>query len=74
MKYQGHEIKIIRKFGKNATIRRVDGGKFETCSMLPHHRGKKVLADQLSVSLQSIEGYGKRTLKNAVAWKAKATR
>ena len=59
MKYQGHEIKIMRKFGKNATICRADGGDFETCSFLRHHGGKKILTDQLSVSLQSIEGYGK---------------
>ena len=57
MKYQGHEVKIIETFGKNGIIKRVDGGRFETCSMLPHHRGRKVLAIQLSISLELIEGY-----------------
>ncbi len=57
MKYQGHEIRIIRQVGKNGIIKRVDGGDFETCSMLPHHGGKKVKAAQLMVSLSSIEGF-----------------
>lgn len=55
MKYQGHEIKIIQDLGPNVIIKRVDGGKFETCSTLRHHRGKKVMAEQLSVSKKSIE-------------------
>ena len=66
MKYQGHEIKIIRQIGKNGIIKRVDGGDFETCSMLRHHGGEGVRTKQLSVSLSSIEGFQPRTLENAV--------
>lgn len=57
MKYQNHEIKITQDLGKNAIIKRIDGGKFETCSMLRHHGGKKVMAETLSVSKENIE-YG----------------
>ena len=73
MKYQGHEIRIIRQVGKNGIIKRVDGGDFETCSFLRHHGGKKILTPQLSVSLQSIEGYGEPTLANAVKWQQTKT-
>ncbi len=55
MKYQNHEIEIIQDIGRNVIIKRVDGGKFTTCSMLRHHRGRKVMAETLSVSKESIE-------------------
>ena len=68
MKYQGHEIKIIRQVGRNAIIKRKDGGDFETCSMLRHHGGKGVKTDRLMVSLSSIEGFQERSLANSVKW------
>ena len=55
MKYQNHEVKIIQDIGKNVIIQRVDGKMFETCSMLRHHRGKKVMANQLSISKDLLE-------------------
>ena len=57
MNYQGHEITIVREVGFNAIIKRKDGGQFETCSFLRHHRGKKVLTDQLMIAQTSIEDY-----------------
>ena len=66
MKYQGHEIKVIRQVGRNAIIKRLDDGDFETCSMLRHHGGKGVKTAQLMVSLSSIDGFQERTLANAV--------
>ena len=55
MKYQNHEIEIIQDIGKNVIIKRVDGGKFTTCSMLPHQGGRKVMAETLSVSKDNLE-------------------
>ncbi len=55
MKYQGHKVEITQDIGKNVIIKRKDGGRFETCSMLRHHGGKKVMAETLSVSKKAIE-------------------
>ena len=57
MKYQGHEVKIIRWVGRNAMIARVDGGKLKAVSGLRHHYGKPAVeVDHITTSPQNIEG------------------
>lgn len=58
MKYQNHEVEIIRWVGRNVEIKRVDGGKLKTVSGLRHHFGTQAIeVDSLTTSPQNIEGF-----------------
>lgn len=60
MKFQNHEVEIIRWVGRNVEIKRVDGGTFSIKSQLRYHEGRPPVAvDTWITSPQNIEGFVK---------------